>query len=341
MKTDRKFETKDREFNNTYTLGHKLDNSIGFMDTVNIERLLKEDYSTALVLMYEAVKQERILEPALAKVINKNADSISKVNVYFITDWIRAVLTLGKPIHDMFMQCSELVGKMFPDLKTCIGFDIHSEHHKHTVYEHMLYVTDKCDTTKFEIKLAALFHDVGKPNVFTLVNGAGRTFGHPRESAEIARRAFDFYIKLSKDENTYITELIMLHDKFIVPTDRSIRKVLKQYGSGFLDDYCVLKKADMLDHINVGGVWKNYDVDKLRKRVHELDIANKTLTINNINIDASSICSEIGVDESTANNIMQVLLDCVISGQVKNKRQDLLSMAGSIYCKLKSVKKIK
>ena len=341
MKVNRQFETKDKEFNATYTLGHKLDDSLGFMDTVNIDKILKEDYSVALVLMYEAIKQERVLESDLAKVINKNAKSISKVNVYLITDWLRTVLTLGKPIHDMFMQCSELIGEMFPDLKACIGFDIHSEHHEHTVYEHMLYVTDKCETTKFGIKLAALFHDVGKPNVFTMVDGAGRTFGHPRESAEIARKAFDFYIKISKDENKYITELIMLHDKFIVPTDRSIRKVLRQYGVGFLDDYCVLKKADILDHINVGGVWKNYDMDKLRKRIHELDIDNKKLTINDISINASSICSEIGVDENTANTIMQKLLGCIINGQVKNKRQDLLDTAGSIYCKLSSAKKIR
>lgn len=340
MKVSNNFRLRLTTFGERYTLGNMFDGSLGFIDTVNINKILQEDYSISLVILYEAIKQGRKIQDSLAKVINKNIEYASKVNVYLITDWIRHTLTLGKPIHDVFMQCSSLIGKIFPDIKPCIGFDVHSSHHEHTVYEHMLYVVDGCETNKFEVKLAALFHDVGKPNVFTMVGDRGSTSGHPRESAEIAKTAFDFYIRLSKEEIDYITELILIHDKFIAPTDRSIRKVLNQYGLAFMDDYCVLKKSDMLDHINIEGIWKNYDIDNFREKLHELDAKNKEFSIKDLDITGEDILFEFGIEPGKiVGVILNELLNDALSGRVKNNWDDLINRACSIYDRENSIRR--
>lgn len=340
MKVSNNFNLRVKTFGEKYNLGNMFDGSLGFIDTVNINKILQEDYSLSLVILYEAIKQHRQIQDSLAKVINKNAEYASKVNIYLITDWLRHVLTLGKPIHDVFMQCSELIGSLFPDIKPCIGFDVHSSHHEHTVYEHMLIVVDNCDTRKFEVKLAALYHDVGKPNMFTMRDGKGSTYGHPRESAEIVRNAFDFYIKLSKEEIDYVAELILLHDKFIAPTDRSIRRILDKYDIEFMDDYCILKKADMLDHVNIDGIWKNYDIDKFKEQLHKIDAKNKEFSIKDLDITGEDIMSELGIEPGKIIGlILNELLDGVVSGRIKNSRDDLINRACSIYDRENSIRR--
>lgn len=332
MKLKNSFEFKLAAFKEKYTLGNKFDGSLGFMDTVNVGKLLAEDYSISLLIMYEAVAQGRLIHEDLIKVINKNTDKTCKINVYFVTDWLRHILTLGKPIRDVFMQCSKLIGKLFPDIEPCIGFDVQSSHHLHTVYEHMLYVADGCETDKFEIKLAALFHDVGKPNVFKIVDGRGSTFGHPRESAEIAKRAFDFYIKLSRDELEYVTELILIHDKFIAPTDRSMRKALNKYSIDFLCDYCILKKSDMADHVNIEGVWKNYNIDEFKRKLMVLDAKNHEFGLKDLDINGTNIIDEFDINGGKiVGIILKKLLADVLSGRVRNKYDDLINRACDIY----------
>lgn len=337
MKLKNSFGNKLEQFREKYTLGNMFDGTLDFIDTVNVNKLLTEDYSIALVLMYEAIDQNRVLSDKLVRVINKNIEHESKINVYLITDWLRTTLTLGKPIHDVFMQCASLIGYMFPDIKPCIGFNLHNTHHKHTVYEHMLYVVDNCDSNKFEVKLAALFHDVGKPTVFyTDDAGVGKTVGHPRESAEIIKKAFDFYIKLSKKEIDYIYELILIHDRFIVPTDRGIRKILSQYDIGFMDDYCSLKKADMADHTSNDGIWKNFSIDEFKHRIHEIYENNKNFGTKDLRLTKQDIINEVGtVPDKVMDSILLNLVKAVLSGQVKNNYDDLIKNIDTLHNKTK------
>lgn len=79
------------------------------------------------------------------------------------------------------------------------------------MYEHILHVVDGVPSIP-ELRIAALFHDIGKPYVYKEdENGVGHFFGHWDKSNEIFSKYADRY---SLDENSkgLISNLILYHD---------------------------------------------------------------------------------------------------------------------------------
>ena len=113
-----------------------------------------------------------------------------------------------------------------PDLKICKGFNQNNPWHIYDVYEHILHVVNNvsCDIT---LRLAALFHDIGKPLSYTVdENKIGHFYGHWEKSKEI----FDsFAIKYELDE-----KLSKIVSKLIYYHDANIYKLYKEDKNRFL-----------------------------------------------------------------------------------------------------------
>ena len=63
----------------------------------------------------------------------------------------------------------------------------HTPYHKYDVYTHSVKATVAADKGDKMLRLAAFFHDIGKPSCFvTDENGVGHFYGHAKVSAELA-----------------------------------------------------------------------------------------------------------------------------------------------------------
>ena len=114
------------------------------------------------------------------------------------------------------------------------------------VYEHILHVVDgvECNTV---LRLAALFHDIGKPISFQEdSDGVGHFFGHWDESIKI----FDeFANKNNIDEDTRlaVTKLIFYHDLYFGRFDDSqLDEMTTKFNSDEIRMLYNLKRADIL-----------------------------------------------------------------------------------------------
>ena len=74
------------------------------------------------------------------------------------------LLMTDKPSEAIKSREAE-VFELIPTLKKCKGFDQRNEWHIYDVYEHILHVLDGVSKNK-ELRIAALFHDVGKPRCY-------------------------------------------------------------------------------------------------------------------------------------------------------------------------------
>src|SRR5699024_7029683 len=74
-----------------------------------------------------------------------------------------------------------------PELLDSVGFDQKNPHHDKDVFLHSLCVLDNVSQT-LDLRLAALFHDIGKPHCFTLDDeNIGHFYGHDKLGVEITR----------------------------------------------------------------------------------------------------------------------------------------------------------
>ena len=119
-----------------------------------------------------------------------------------------------------------------------------NKYHKHNVYEHLLAVTDLADTNKFEIKLAALLHDIGKPASYVEdAEGKGHFYGHPKVSRDICVELLKKDFRLSHEENELVLNLVEFHDEFIANTKKSVKRFLFVTGRRY---FAVWGKTDCL-----------------------------------------------------------------------------------------------
>ena len=102
------------------------------------------------------------------------------------------------------------VTKLFPNIRDMIGFDHKHPHHNLDVWEHTLYALS-LSLPIFEVRLALLLHDIGKPHSYQYDGEINHYKGHNRVSRSITEKALT---GLGYNENTIKTvcEIVLLHD---------------------------------------------------------------------------------------------------------------------------------
>ncbi len=93
----------------------------------------------------------------------------------------------------------EILNIILPELVETIGFDQKNPpHHEKELYFHTLCVLDNVPPI-LNLRLAALFHDIGKPYTQTLDNeGIGHYYNHDKIGGEITKNILKRF-KASKD----------------------------------------------------------------------------------------------------------------------------------------------
>ena len=135
-------------------------------------------------------------------------------------------------------ELEEKFGSEF--LKTVDFGSQNNNSHQYELFEHILRTVDSVNTDKLsekdalKVKVAAFFHDIGKPNVAQLNEKTGQTqfIGHAKQSAEIAKDILG-NIGYNEQEIAELSFLIQSHDDFIPIakkediTEERISKVLE------------------------------------------------------------------------------------------------------------------
>lgn len=113
---------------------------------------------------------------------------------------------------------------IIPELIESVGFNQHNPHHELDVFNHILCVVDSTPPI-IEIRLAALFHDIGKPSTFSLdEEGVGHFYGHQ----DISRDMSEKILKRLKTQNDIIETVKILVKEHMTQHNDYSKKGLKR-----------------------------------------------------------------------------------------------------------------
>ena len=160
-------------------------------------------------------------------------------------DLLNEILLLGKPSIFISIYEDEILD-LIPELKVCKGFNQNNKWHIYDVYSHIMHVVDNVDFD-YELRLAALFHDIGKPYVYTEdEDGVGHFYGHWDKSKEI-------FINFAKRNRLHpnvierVSKLIEYHDVNIgMMNEHEISNFVSLFSKDEIDMLFQLKRADLL-----------------------------------------------------------------------------------------------
>ena len=140
----------------------------------------------------------------------------------------------------------EYVFKVIPELAICKGFNQNNPWHVYDVYEHILKVLENVPEN-LTARLAALFHDVGKPEVYHAdEQGIGHFFGHWEKSKEIFDKFASKY-QIDAPLSATVSKLIYYHDiNFAKLTQDEFNDIVLKFTSDEIKLLFAIKRADLL-----------------------------------------------------------------------------------------------
>lgn len=275
-----------------------------------------------------SIKYDFLIEENTSFYIHDNVKLLQQLSKERITEEYKKIFSYNKPITKHFMNYSDVIFECIPELKPCYKFEQKNKYHWHDVYAHCLYVTDLCHTTKFEIKMAALLHDIGKPDSFSLdSNGYGHFYGHPKKSKEITEMVLKNNFKLTTKEFDLISDLVEHHDMLVSNSKKSVKRILNKFSFEFLKDWAILKKADRVDHVNFDFSTVP-NIDDFLLTAEEIIKEGLCFSLKDLAVNGNDIIinfhlkpgKQIGI-------ILNNLLEAVINEEIENEKEILLEKA--------------
>lgn len=129
---------------------------------------------------------------------------------------------LRDDVIDFFLEKSpeELEAFFGPDVARMVGFDQNNPHHCYDLFEHTLNTVEGIDTEglsqedAIKLKVAAFFHDIGKPEVAMVKGDKTVFYNHAKKSAEVSRAILGS-LDYKPEEIAQIQFYIEHHDDFI------------------------------------------------------------------------------------------------------------------------------
>lgn len=237
-------------------------------------------------------------------------------------------ILVGDGMADLLRTHRDILTVFLPELAPMFDFDQKNPHHCYDVWEHTLHAMANIapDPT---LRLAMLFHDLGKPATFTLdEQGEGHCNGHSAVSAAMAR---DILTRLRCDRETSdaVVTLVAWHDRVRQFSRRSTLRLLEQLGEERLRQLLLVAEADIkaqapetvpgkMEQLMVGYAM----VDALRAA--NACFQRRDLAIGGRDLIALGMKPGVPMGE-----LLERLFQDVLDGTLENRTESLLAEAGA------------
>lgn len=219
-------------------------------------------------------------------------------------------------------EYKEVIFEFIEELKPLVNFKQHNDYHIYDVWQHTLKVVENVSNNLL-IRLVALFHDIGKPNTFTLdENGVGHFYGHHQVSQEITSVILK-RLKYDNDTITRCLKLIFYHDLWLNENKKSIKKVLSKIGEKDIYFLYEIKRADILgQNPKYSNRLKSIEtyIELTNEIIKEKDcFSKKDLTINGHDL------IELGYKGRQIKETLELILQKIIDEELVNNKEVIIA----------------
>ncbi|MBQ7875830.1 MAG: HD domain-containing protein [Clostridia bacterium] len=258
--------------------------------------------------------------------IHKNAYLLKNISVERIyTEFSK--LIMGKYAEKILIEYADVIGIFAPCIKPCIGFDQQNKYHIYDVYTHM--VKAMCSAPfDLKIRLATLFHDVAKPDCFTIDEKGGHFKGHSEKSAEKARELFDF-LKIDNETKNTAVMLIEEHQRTILPEKKYVKRFLSKFSYEFFDMLTEVMRADTLAH-SLLALPNLEAIEKIKELKDEIVKDNDCVSLKSLAVNGKDLINMGITDGKKIGEILKALLEKVIDGEVENDKEQLIKIVKAL-----------
>ncbi len=234
-------------------------------------------------------------DPGLVEAVRSGHHRLSIVSAERIRDELDKMLVVAVPSTALwFVVRTGLAGEFLPELPG-LALEQDPVHRHKDVLAHTLAVVDKTSDDRL-LRLAALFHDVGKPRTRAFVDG-GVTFHHHEVVGARMTRQRMTALKYSNEDIETVVELVNLHLRFhtyrLGWTDRAVRRYVRDAGP-HLDRLNELTRCDCTTRNAAKAKALGRRMDELEARIAELRTQEELDAIRP-ELDGGQVMAQLGL----------------------------------------------
>lgn len=284
-----------------------------------------------------ASKLEFEIEEETLQAITSHAALIKNISAERVRDELIKIMGTRKPsIAIELMRETGLLELLLPEFLAGYGVE-QNRFHKYDVYYHNLYSCDAAPQDNYIVRIAALFHDIAKPQTSREKEETdGNSFyNHEIIGSKIAYKILK-RLKFSKIEVEKITHLIRHHMFYYTKewTDGAVRRFLRNVGVENLDDLFALRDADREGNGTKQGIPKTF-LD-FKDKIVEIIEEDNALKVTDLAINGNDLMVSSQLKPGPIiGEILNYLLEMVLDDPALNERDMLLKLADEYYNKKK------
>lgn len=295
-------------------------------------------FSAQLGFEIERETLKAISEPEILK-------KTSGISLERFRDEFLKLMKAEKPSAGLkLMEESGILDIFIPELKKCRGCiqgDFRG-YHQFDVLDHLFYACDGAPASKQNVRLAALFHDIGKPDVKRVIptpQGDQFTFyNHEAKSQQITKEIL-FRLKFSNAEITNICHLVVNHMFNYTQdwTDAAVRRFLAKIQAENLEDLYDLRLADIygMNNAPVRGQDSRTIalLNELKDRISKETEKNSVLSLKQLAVNGKDLMKNGISAGKDLGFVLNQLLETVLEDPSQNEKEQLIKIALNIYKK--------
>lgn len=268
------------------------------------------------------------IEEQTRAAIRALAGSLSQISAERIQ--AELVKLLVSPHPDYLRDAWELgvTRVILPEFDRMMETPQNHPHHQYNVGEHTLHSLLEVEADR-ELRLAMLFHDMGKPEtLITDEEGITHFYGHPAVSEKITGKILR-RLKFDNDTIHKICHLVKYHDygNTFVPDMQVVRKAVNKIGEEAFPKFLQIKRADVLAQ-SMYLREEKLEVLKEWERLYEEIMSRRQCTsLKNLAVTGTDLIAAGRKPGKELGTLLNALLEWVLEHPEDNQKELLLEKA--------------
>jgi tRNA nucleotidyltransferase (CCA-adding enzyme) len=266
------------------------------------------------------------IEKKTFEAIKKYSGDLKHIALERIKDELAKILLSDNASDgiDMLHQTG-LLDYIIPELENGVGVK-QNRHHIYTIYKHSILSLKYCPSKKLEVRLAALLHDIAKPQTKRGEGEYATFYNHDHVGARVTSKILE-RLRFSRETIEKVKLLVDNHMFYYNPEEvgeSSVRRLIQKVGLENMKNLIDVRIADRL-----GSGTPKAKPYKLRHLEYMIDkLSHDAVSVKMLKINGNDLMKELKLKPSPKiGAILDVLLAEVIEDASKNVKTILLERA--------------
>ena len=268
-----------------------------------------------------------VIDETTGRAMLDNKELISNVSMERINTEFIKIINAEYVFSFPFYSYNKIISQFIPEVVPMVSFDQHNPYHYLDVFAHSCQVLTICRIYNADLitKLAAFFHDIGKPHCYQDDKNGIRHFkGHGKISADmtdvIMRR-----LKFDNDTRDKVVQLVYYHDASFEVGKKYVRRWLNKIGVDQFKRLLVLRRADIMGQSETHREERIQKLDAVKVCLEEVLKEKPAFSVKDLEIDGKDVMKYMLMDECPEVGYwLKHILKQVIDGHLQNNREDLI-----------------